>query len=123
MAYEKHVGVYNTMNEFTEELNNSVLISPWVAYVKKEDGNDYNVFYSNDMSVSHSSLNIAEILTEKITKLENRMVSLTEDEYDALIALPEGEVMTVTSPDGTTKDITYDPTVYYCTYDPSDLNK
>jgi hypothetical protein len=118
MAYEKHVGIYETNDKFKEEATNGTLVAPWVAYVKK--GNSYDVFYSNEMTLGGNGLNVAEVLIERINNLENRMISLTEDEYETLIELPEGETMVVTSPDGTTKEISYDPTVYYCTYDPEE---
>ena len=121
MAYNKHVGIYQSKNDL---LNNiSELTSPWVAYVMKEN-NGYDVYYSNDMIVSSNHLNIAEELNARVTKLEQEtvLITLTENEYEALITLEDGEEMVITDVDGSKKTISYNPSAYYYTYDPSDLS-
>lgn len=118
MAYEKHVGIYQTKEELTNDLTN--LISPWVAYVPKEEGG-FEVYYSNDMTLGDNELNVAESLNQRITKLENSIVTLTEEEYETLIGLADGASMEITNVDGKKEVVSYDPSVYYYTYDPSDL--
>lgn len=121
MAYNKHVGIYQSKDDL---LNNiSELTSPWVAYVMKEN-NGYDVYYSNDMIVSSNHLNIAEKLNERVTKLEQEIVliTLTETEYETLITLEDGVEMEITDVDGSKKNISYNPSAYYYTYDPSDLS-
>lgn len=119
MAYEKHVGIYHTKEELTADLNK--LKSPWVAYVGPNENGGFDVYYSNEMTLGSNALNVAEQLNERITKLENSIVTLTEEEYDALIALEDGVKMMITHVDGTKEEAAYDPDVFYYTYDPSDL--
>lgn len=121
MAYEKHVGIYTTVEDLTADISN--LVSPWIAYVGPKEDGGFDVYYSNMTNLGSNGLNIAEELNRRITKLENSMVTLTEEEYDALIALEEGATMMITNVDGTQVEVSYDPSVYYYTYDPSDLSE
>jgi hypothetical protein len=117
MAYEKHVGVYSNYAEFETDRPN--LVSPWVAYVGEL--NNYKVFYSNGMVCNDETINIAKELDERVSILEKRMITLTEDEYDELVELPEGASMVVHPLGEEPKEISYNPSVYYFTYDPEDL--
>ncbi len=119
MAYEKHVGIYQTKEELTADLNK--LISPWVAYVGPNENGGFDVYYSNEMTLGSNSLNVAEELNQRITKLEERIVTLTEEEYEALIEMEEGTEMEITHVDGTKEFVSYNPEVFYYTYDPTDL--
>lgn len=117
MNYEKHVGIYQTKEELIADISN--LISPWVGYVVKPEGG-FEVYYSNDMGLG-TELNIAEQLEARVTNLENSIVTLSEDEYDALVTLEEGVQMEITHVDGKKEMVSYDPSKYYYTYDSSDL--
>lgn len=119
MAYEKHVGIYQTKEELTADLNK--LISPWVAYVGPNENGGFDVYYSNEITLGSNSLNIADELNRRITKLEERIVTLTEEEYEALIEMEEGTEMEITHVDGTKEFVSYNPEVFYYTYDPTDL--
>ena len=122
MAYEKHVGIYQTYEDFEKDMAELKLVAPWVAYVPNGE-NGYNMIYSNDMVIKDTEFNAAEILGNRVNNLEKRMISLTEEEYEALIKLEKGASMIVTAPDGTQQEVSYNPTTYYCTYDPSDLGE
>lgn len=114
MAYEKHVGVYSNYAEFEKDRPN--LVSPWVAYVGEL--NNYKVFYSNGMVCIDETINIAKELDERVRVLEQQIVTLTEEEYEKLIE----NGSTVIHPLGEKpKEISYNPSVYYFTYDPEDL--
>ena len=119
MAYEKHVGIYTTEEDLTADI--SALVSPWVAYVGPKEDGGFDVYYSNMTNLGSNGLNIAEELDKRITKLENSIVTLTEEEYEALIQLEEGSKTLITNVDGTKVETSYDPSVYYYTYDPADL--
>ena len=56
-----------------------------------------------------------------IQRLKREEPKVTEDEYEALIQLEEGAKMLITNVDGTKVETSYDPSVYYYTYDPADL--
>lgn len=118
MIQEKHVGVYNEFAEFENDYSN--LKMPWVAYVSRENGGGYDVYYSNKITVTNNeSLNVAEKLTKRIEKLEERIVMLTEAEYEELISLPpNGSILITDRETGKLKKIKYDPNVYYYTYTP-----
>lgn len=118
MAYEKHVGIYQTKDELTADLNK--LKSPWVAYVGPNAGGGFDVYYSNSTTLGENALNIAENLNERLNKLEGSIVTLTEEEYERLVELEEGAKMMVTHVDGTTEEISYDPSVMYYTYEPEE---
>ena len=120
MVYEKHVGVYDNYAEFENDRRN--LVSPWVAYVGVPT--NYQVFYSNGMVCKDEEINIAQELDERVSVLESQFQTLTEDEYDKLIELPEGTSMIIhpIGEDVTEKEITYNPSVFYFTYDPEDLS-
>ena len=45
--FRKHTDVVANMDEFNENYNNGMYISPWVVYVG-DDVNGYKVIYSND---------------------------------------------------------------------------
>ena len=98
-------------------------MSPWVAYVGPNEKGGFDVFYSNSTTLGTNVLNVAEELDRRITDLENKMVTLTEDEYEALVELEDGAQMEITHVDGTKETVSYDPKVFYYTYDPSDLPK
>jgi hypothetical protein len=119
MAYEKHVGIYTTVEDLTADI--SALVSPWVAYVGPKEDGGFDVYYSNMTNLNSNNLNIAEELNRRVTKLENSVVTLTEEQYEKLIQLEQGAKMLVTNVDGNEVEITYDPSVYYYTYDPADL--
>ena len=118
MAYEKHVGVYKNQAELKADLSN--LKSPWVAYVETATGG-FEVHYSTDMVWSGDGLTIEEEVLERIDKLENSVVTLTEDEYENLIKAPQGEKIFIHPLGGEPVEISYSPDVFYYTYDPDDL--
>ena len=117
MVYEKHVGVYDNYAEFEKDRRN--LVSPWVAYVGVPT--NYQVFYSNGMVCKDEEINIAQELDERVRVLEQQIVTLTEEEYEKLIELPENGSMVIHPLGEEPKEITYNSSVYYFTYDPEDL--
>lgn len=118
MKYEKHIGIYQSQDELMADITN--LASPWVGYVAKPEGG-FEVYYSNDMGLG-SDLNIAETLMNEIQILKDSVETLTEDEYEQLVALPEGGEMTITNINGTKKEkVQFNPNVRYYTYNPDDL--
>lgn len=119
MAYEKHVGIYTTVEELTADV--SALVSPWIAYVGPKEDGGFDVYYSNMTNLGSGVLNRAEELAKRITKLEDSIVTLTEEEYEKLVQLENGAKMLITNVDGTKVEASYDPSVYYYTYDPADL--
>ena len=119
MVYEKHVGIYENAADFEADRDN--LKSPWVAYIKDSDGS-YMMSYSDDMTYEKYELSTVQRLEQDIQELQNSVETLTEDEYEALAALPEDGFMTITNIDGTKKDnVKFNPNVRYYTYDPDDL--
>lgn len=114
MEYKKHVGIYSTEAELQNDLIN--LVVPWVAYVSTPEGG-FKVYYSDEMSLNDGSIDGTTNVMNRLQVLEQQMVTLTEDEYDTLVA--EGET-TITEVDGTIRSEKYDPSKYYYTYDPSD---
>lgn len=116
MAYEKHVGVYENIEKFNEDEKN--LCPPWIAYIYQDGG--YKVRYSSATVVEHTEFNAYEQLDLRLQKVENNIITLTEDEYDALVTLEEGQQMEITHVDGSKDFVSYDPNVYYYTYNPSD---
>lgn len=135
MAYEKHVGIYHTKEELTADLNK--LKSPWVAYVGPNENGGFDVYYSNEMIIGNVPLNIAEILNQRVTNLEDKIVTLTEDEYQNLVengkaiitpleikeVRENGMVYTQPNVNRIPVEVSYNPTVMYYTYDPEDLPK
>jgi hypothetical protein len=120
MKYEKHIGIYQSRDELTADLNELKLKSPWVGYVAKPEGG-FEVYYSNDMGLGND-LNIAETLMNEIQILKDSVETLTEDEYEHLVALPEGGEMTITNINGIKKEkVQFNPNVRYYTYNPDDL--
>ena len=119
MVYEKHVGIYENTADFEADRGN--LKSPWVAYIKDSEGN-YMMSYSDDMTYEKYELSDMQRLEKEIIDLKGSVETLTEDEYEELIALPDGGFMTITNIDGTKKNnVTFNPNVRYYTYDPDDL--
>lgn len=118
MAYEKHIGVYQTITDLQNDLTN--LKSPWIAYVGSTEGG-FEVHYSTDMVWSGDGLTIEEKVLEKIDKLENSVVTLTEDEYENLIKAPQGDRILIHPLGGEPVEVSYSPDVFYYTYDPDDL--
>ena len=111
MAFNNHIGIYATMEEF--QANANLLKTPWVAYIGTPGSPDYKVIYPDDLvAENNSGVNIAE----EILKL--KPVICTEDEYEKLITDGQGYVTDV---DGTPTFVDYDPNVYYYTYDASEL--
>lgn len=118
MAYEKHVGVYKNQAELKADLSN--LKSPWVAYVETATGG-FEVCYSDDVVLGGNDVTIGAELNDRISKIEKSIVTLTEDEYETLIEIPEGEKMLIHPLGSDPIEITYEPDVFYYTYDPDDL--
>ena len=111
MAFNNHIGIYSTMEEFQE--NVSFLEIPWVAYVGTPGTPDYRVIYPDDLvAEDNEGVNIAD----EILKL--KPVICTEDEYDILITNRHGSVTDV---NGVKNEVDYDPNVYYYTYDAGEL--
>jgi hypothetical protein len=114
MEYKKHVGIYSTEEELQNDLIN--LVIPWVAYVSAPEGG-FKVYYSDEVSLGDGSTDVTNNILNRLQTLEDKMVTLTEDEYDTLVA--KGKT-TITEVDGTIRMEEYDPSKYYYTYDPSD---
>lgn len=119
MSYSKHVGIYSNIEEYNK--NKGELISPYVAYVGTSD--NFQIFYSDDVNLGANPHNIANELNQKLMALENKTITLTEKEYEELISLPEGSYMWVTPLGEEKKEIKYDASVFYYTYNPEDLPK
>lgn len=119
MVYEKHVGIYENIADFEEDRDN--LKSPWVAYIKDDNGS-YQMSYSDDMTYEKYELSDMQRLEQDIQDLKDSVETLTEDEYEQLIALPEGGSMTITNINGVKKhNVQFNSNVRYYTYDPDDL--
>ena len=112
VTYNKHIGVYSSEEEFNEKQGE--LSQPWVAYV----GNPVTVRYSNEMTLGNNALTIAADLSQRLSVLENSVVTLTESEYDTLITNGEADI---TPLGGEAKHVAYDANVFYYTYNPEDL--
>lgn len=113
---EKHIGFYLDIQKFEADKGN--LAEPWVAYIG--EGDSFEVKYSSETTLGHNANNIAADLNQKIDKLKNSFITLTEDEYEKLVNNPGIEIEI--SPLGSDKMLhKYDASVFYYTYDPKDL--
>jgi hypothetical protein len=111
MAFNNHIGIYATMEEFQANVN--FLEIPWVAYVGTPGTPEYKILYPDDLvAEDNEGVNIAG----EILKL--KPVICTEDEYEILITNGHGFVTDV---NGVKNEVDYDPEVYYYTYDASEL--
>lgn len=113
--FRKHTDVVANMDEFNENYNNGMYISPWVVYVG-DDVNGYKVIYSNDENEIAGSIvpDVIESLNQRIRALEDEKVFCHEDEYNELI---EKGVAWVTNVDGTRSEAVYDSNKLYCIYE------
>ena len=115
MAFNNHIGIFATMEEFQAKVN--LLETPWVAYVGTPGSTDYKVIYPNDLVVKdETGVNIAEEI------LRMKPVICTQDEYDILVSEGSGYI---TGTDGITSTgkVDYDPEIFYYTYDASELEE
>ena len=111
MAFNNHIGIYATIEEFQEKSH--LLETPWVAYVGTPGTPEYKVIYPDDLVAKNDEgVNIAG----EILKL--KPVICTEDEYEILITNGHGFVTDV---NGVKTEVDYNPEVYYYTYDASEL--
>lgn len=115
MEYKKHVGIYSTEEELQNDLINLTL--PWVAYVSSPEGG-FKVYYSDEMSLGDGSLDVTQNIINRLDILEDKMVTLTEEEYETLVTEGVAEII---GEDGLPRTEVYSPSKYYYTYDPSDL--
>ena len=112
MAFNNHIGIFATMEEFQAKVH--LLETPWVAYVGTPGSADYQVFYPNDLVVQdNAGVNIADDI------LKMKPVVCTQEEYEILIEKGSGYV---TDTDGVKiGPVDYNPEVYYYTYDASEI--
>lgn len=111
MAFNNHIGIYKTIEEFQESVH--LLEIPWVAYVGTPGTPEYKIIYPDDLVAEDSEgVNIANEI------LRLKPVICTEEEYENLVVNGHGSVTDV---NGVSNEVDYDPEVYYYTYDASDL--
>lgn len=116
MAYEKHIGIYE--NEADFKVDQSNLTSPWVAYIKDDDGN-YIMSYSDDMTHEKYDLSTVQRLEREIQELRNSTIALTEAEYDILIA--NGKITCKPLGEDVEREIIYNPSAFYYIYNTEDV--
>ena len=118
MAYNQHIGIYANRDEFTQAISGNKLAEPWVAYIGTPGEPNYEIIYSDDIKLSGSegdnSVNVFDTVKSLLP------VFCTEDEYEVLINKGNGPVTDIS---GNTTVVSFDPNVFYYTYDPSDLNE
>ena len=112
---KKHTDVVSSMDEFTTNYNNGTYIAPWIVYV----GNNtegYSVIYSNDENKAHPSATpeFVQLLSQRISALENEKVFCFEEEYEILVANKRGWVTNI---DGTRSEVIFDANKLYCIYE------
>lgn len=112
---KKHTDVVSSMEEFTTNYNNGTYIAPWIVYV----GNNtegYSVIYSNDENKTHPSATpeFIQLLSQRISALENEKVFCFEEEYEILVANKRGWVTNI---DGTRSEVIFDANKLYCIYE------
>ena len=114
MAFNNHIGIYATMEEFDNALMQQALKTPWVAYIGTPGTPEYKVIYPDDLVAKNDEgVNIAG----EILKL--KPVICKEGEYDILITEGQGWVTDINATEPVW--VSYDPEVYYYTYDASEL--
>ena len=114
MSFNNHIGIFidkdgkTAYEQLQEAITNHKLVSPWVAYV-----NGVMVYPDNVVVQDANNVNMFDEIVKTLPVL------CTEDEYDILVTNGEG---TITDP--RTKEstyVTFDPNLYYYTYDETEL--
>ena len=119
---KKHIGIYNDESEFFKDKENGVLVAPYVAYLR--EGTGYRLYHSSDSNLERCETDAIQDIDNKFSKLEKRLQTLKESEYDIILSnleagkLGENDDIQVT-PIGSDSqsNAKYSSDVFYCTYE------
>lgn len=114
MSFNQHIGIFiddidgSAEDKLQNAINNHELVYPWVAYV-----NGIMKYPDNVVVQDENNINMFDEIVKTLPVL------CTEEEYEILLTNGEG---TITNPrTNESTYVTFDPNLYYYTYDPTEL--
>ena len=119
---KKHIGIYNDKSEFDKDIEDGVLVSPYVAYLR--EGTGYRLFHSSDSNLERCETDAIQDIDNKFSKLEKRFQTLKESEYDIILSNLEtgnlgenGDIQVTPIGSDSQSTVKYSSDVFYCTYE------
>lgn len=119
---KKHIGIYNEKSEFDKDIEDGVLVSPYVAYLR--EGTGYRLYHSSDSNLERCETDAIQDIDNKFSKLEKRFQTLKESEYDIILSNLEtgnlgenGDIQVTPIGSDSQSTVKYSSDVFYCTYE------
>ena len=119
---KKHIGIYNDESEYRQDIEDGVLVSPYVAYLR--EGTGYRLYHSSDSNLERCETDAIQDIDNKILKLKNRFQTLKESEYDIILSNLEtgnlgenGDIQVTPIGSDSQSNAKYSSDVFYCTYE------